>query len=356
MSLGSTAAKLVVEIVSQVSKAVAGNREVADSLDKVTGAADKAAGKASKVSDAVGRISDHAGAVSGALGAIGAGLAGAGFDQAGAVLDGVGTGLDAAAGSADLMTMALETNAGGMLKAKAAALLHAGATKAAAIATGIMSGAQAALNAVMAINPVVLVVLAIAALAAGFIYAYKHSARFRAIVQAVGKVGKAAIGWVVDKITDLVHWVKIKAPAAWALLKSKAVAALRLITTPQRKLIELVGTAVKWVKDKLPAAFEAAKRKAVSIGNALLKPFRDLWGMIKKVIDAIGRIHLPKWVGGSGSGNRTAPTYDPRGRGPGPAATVSITVNGAVDPVSTARQIGRILKAQEVRTGAGGVL
>jgi len=53
---------------------------------------------------------------------------------------------------------------------------------------------QAALNVVMDANPIMLVVLAIAALAAGLVYAYKHSETFRDIVQAVFRdVSGAAI-------------------------------------------------------------------------------------------------------------------------------------------------------------------
>lgn len=54
----------------------------------------------------------------------------------------------------------------------------------AAIATKIWAGIQLVFNAIMDANPIVLVVLAIAALVAGIIYAYNHCARFRAIVQA----------------------------------------------------------------------------------------------------------------------------------------------------------------------------
>lgn len=53
--------------------------------------------------------------------------------------------------------------------------------------------AQAALNLVMSMNPIGLVVIALAALAAGLIYAYKHSKTFREIVQAAfGAVSAAA--------------------------------------------------------------------------------------------------------------------------------------------------------------------
>jgi hypothetical protein len=54
-----------------------------------------------------------------------------------------------------------------------------------AVATGVMTAAQWLLNVALTANPIGLVVVAIAALVGAFIYAYTHSARFRAIVQAV---------------------------------------------------------------------------------------------------------------------------------------------------------------------------
>jgi phage-related protein len=81
--------------------------------------------------------------------------------------------------------------------------------------------AQAILNAVMAMNPIALVVIAIAALAAGLIYAYKHSETFRNIVQGAFAGVKTAVGimWSIVKpifelyvgeikiVAAVVHWL-----------------------------------------------------------------------------------------------------------------------------------------------------
>ena len=61
----------------------------------------------------------------------------------------------------------------------------------AAIATKIWAGIQAVFNAIMDANPIVLVVIAVVALVAALIYAYNHSARFRAIVLAAWNAVKA---------------------------------------------------------------------------------------------------------------------------------------------------------------------
>ncbi|MFE2969922.1 phage tail tape measure protein [Streptomyces sp. NPDC059340] len=73
----------------------------------------------------------------------------------------------------------------GLLDAGKAVRKFAQSEKFAAAMTKIWEGVQAAFNMVMEANPIVLVVIALVALAAALIYAYNHSARFRAIVQSL---------------------------------------------------------------------------------------------------------------------------------------------------------------------------
>jgi hypothetical protein len=65
---------------------------------------------------------------------------------------------------------------------------------------GALAVAFAVVNAVLAVNPISLVVLAIAALVTGLIMAYKHSETFRTIVNAAFQAVGVAIGFVRD------HW------------------------------------------------------------------------------------------------------------------------------------------------------
>lgn len=69
----------------------------------------------------------------------------------------------------------------------AAVLVYSATMKAVAVATAIWEAAQAALNVVLTLNPIGLVIVAVAALTAGIIYAYKHSETFRTIFLAVFK-------------------------------------------------------------------------------------------------------------------------------------------------------------------------
>jgi phage-related protein len=85
--------------------------------------------------------------------------------------------------------------------ALAGAIALAGAAvKAYEIITKSMAIAQALLNAVMSANPIGLVVVAIAALTAAFIYAYEHSEKFRDIVTGAFNAVKTVATVVGDAI------------------------------------------------------------------------------------------------------------------------------------------------------------
>lgn len=83
--------------------------------------------------------------------------------------------------------------------------------KAIVTSTRLWTVAQAALNLVMSANPVALVVIAIAALVAGLIYAFKHSKKFHdGVISAFNGV-KAVVGAVVGFFTDTLAPAFVKA-------------------------------------------------------------------------------------------------------------------------------------------------
>lgn len=88
------------------------------------------------------------------------------------------------------------------------------------VATEAQTGAHALLNAVMNANPIALVVLAIAALAAGFVYAWNHSKSFREMMIAVGKAGLTAISSILEQVGYL------------------ATGILKVVTGPMRLLLK----------------------------------------------------------------------------------------------------------------------
>lgn len=93
-----------------------------------------------------------------------------------------------------------------------------------AIALGILTGAVllvtgavAAFNAILAINPITLIVVGLAALAAAFVYAYKKSETFRKIVDT---------GWSLLKKAFQVFWAIVKPIFKLWIDEIKAVAAI----------------------------------------------------------------------------------------------------------------------------------
>lgn len=87
--------------------------------------------------------------------------------------------------------------------------------------TAVYTAVQWALNAAMDANPIGIVIVAIAALVAGLIYAYHHSETFRKIIDAVFKgikvVVSAVVGWIVGTAWPWLQkaWQGIAAGALW---------------------------------------------------------------------------------------------------------------------------------------------
>lgn len=153
----------------------------------LSGVGDKADAVGSASSQAAGGIGDLGGALSlmpGPLGALGAGM-----EAAAPAIMGV-------TGAADLLNLATT---------KFPAL-----AKAQTIATNVLAGAQRALNAVMAGNPIALVVLAIVALIAIFVVLYQRNEAFRELVNKVFGALKERVGEAVDKLGNFLSVAREK--------------------------------------------------------------------------------------------------------------------------------------------------
>jgi len=83
--------------------------------------------------------------------------------------------------------------------------------------------AWALLNATFALSPIGMIVIGVAALAAGIIYAYNHSERFREIVQGAMDGARAGIDWVVDSAKALWRWFGRIEDKASSLAKNRFV-------------------------------------------------------------------------------------------------------------------------------------
>lgn len=260
---------------SSVSKASAGlargvqdtekaSREISGGLSRAGEAADNAEGRFIGVADAMNGVKDTAGGLSAIMKG----------DLSGGMLQLTMGAADLASGVANFAVPALEAVKGSSLGAAAAtarATVASGAHKVASLAqaavTGVVTGAQWLLNAALTANPIGIVVVAIAALVAGLVIAYKKSDTFRRIVNAVWDTLKAAWGQIPAFLGKVVQGV-----IAW-------------YTWLPRKLLELFGGAGGWLRD--------AGQKVIAGLLAGLK------AGIQPVLDFLGWLtdKLPDWKG-----------------------------------------------------------
>jgi hypothetical protein len=182
-------------------------------------------------------------------------------------------------------------------------LMVAAATKAWAVA-------QWLLNVAMNANPIGLAIIAVAALTAGIVIAYKHSATFRAIVQSAFQVARQ-------------NAVLLLGP-------------IGLIIRAFQLLYQNSGT----VRQAVAGAMDAI-RKAIQL----------VLEAVNQLVGAISHIHFPSkpsWVPFSvPAGSSTAGGYATSSSGP----VVNVTINGAIDPEASALAIRRVLTRYDRRRG-----
>jgi len=90
----------------------------------------------------------------------------------------------------------------------------AGAAIALAVALGVATAAGAAFDAVMAIDPITLIIMAIIALVAGLYLLYKHCALVRQIVADVANFFKAAWHEAMKLAGAAIQWF-VNGPLKW---------------------------------------------------------------------------------------------------------------------------------------------
>lgn len=139
-------------------------------------------------------------------------------------------------------------------------------SKLAAAATRIWTGIQAAFDVVMDANPIVLVVLAIAALIAAVVLAYKHFAGFRDLVKKVFHDVTAAV-------SDAVNWIK----GHWPLL-------LEILTGP-------IGLATVFIVQHWHQILSGAQ----SVVSNVISFFQALPG---RILSALGDLGSMLWNAG----------------------------------------------------------
>jgi len=144
-------------------------------------------------------------------------------------------------------------------------------------ATIAWTAVQWALNAALAANPIGLVVLAIVALVAGVIYAYKHFTWFRKIVDAVWKGIQTVIHVVVKWFMEHA-WPVIKRVIGWIVEYYKFL--WKIISTVFGWITTVISTYVRWFREYVWPAIA----KVINLIRAI---FLTMWHTIRGVWDAV---------------------------------------------------------------------
>ncbi|WP_053692179.1 phage tail tape measure protein [Streptomyces sp. WM6372] len=219
------------------------------------------------------------------------------------------------------LTLALNAQAIATAAVTAVFSIYRGAILLGTAVTNGFAAAQAVLNAVMALNPITLIVIALVALAAAIVIAYKKSETFRAIVQAawVGIQTAALWAWnnVLKPIFDgLVIAFKLAAAGALWLWNNGIKPAFGPIVTAAQYLWTIVATAVLtplYLLFKLVGAialwlYESAVKPAFS---GIVAAALWLWGGAKVAFDgfmtqirAVGSAAMWLWM------NAIKPAWD----------------------------------------------
>lgn len=195
----------------------------------------------------------------------------------------------------------------------------------AAVVAKVFAAAQLLVNLALSANPIGIIVIAIAALVAGLVYAYKNSEKFRNGVNALWAGTKAAFSGIMKVVAVALafikdHWrliiVILGGPIGiavalitkhWSTIKAGAVALLGFIKDHWRLILTIlggpVGLAVALITkywDKIKAGALGVKTVVVSVFNAIKSAIQAVINTVQSLIDKIGsaisklsHIHVP---------------------------------------------------------------
>ena len=180
-------------------------------------------------------------------------------------------------------------------------------TKLSAAADWLLSGAQAVLNAIMALNPIYLVVIALIALAAALIWAYYNVDWFRAMVdnawasiqtfgQQIYSLISGALNGLKNAIVAVGSFIVGRVRAAFSAIWGVISAAMNMWnqdTAKAREIANAISQAFHGIKGRVQGAFNG-------VSNAITAPFMSAYNTLKPIIDNIKKAYnMLTSIGGS---------------------------------------------------------
>ena len=177
------------------------------------------------------------------------------------------------------------------------------ATNGGAAATKSMAAAQAILNAVMAVNPYVLIATAVIAVVTALVLLYQHNTKVHNAIIAMAQGAIHAFAWIVGAVGKLVEaFVFLETGPMHLLLK--AFAALGF--GPAKDALKELNAGIKASGD----FFDNAKKSMDNYANGLdsLKKKADTSSTPKTTVPTAGKSTLDSYTGAAGGGSGSGTT------------------------------------------------
>lgn len=192
------------------------------------------------------------------------------------------------------LAIAIGVVAAAVLAVNVALKVYAAGQKIVMAAQKIWTAIQWLWNAAMAANPIGIIIIAIIALVAAIVIAYKKSATFRAIVQGAFKGITIAAKAVARAFVVAWNAIKRAVGAVWNWLKANVFAPIVAYYTAlwkgAGKAVDLVVAAWEGLKSGLGAVWDWLKS---NVFGPLKTAFDNVVDAVKGVIDWIKKIKIP---------------------------------------------------------------
>jgi hypothetical protein len=148
-------------------------------------------------------------------------------------------------------TLAMVKGTAAVVASTAATVAQTVATVAANVAAKAWAAGQWLLNAALTANPIGLVIAAIALLVVGIIYAYRHSEKFRIVVQAAMRGAVAAWQALRTAVTAAVHWIVGRMAALVSNVRRTNAAIRSAFSVAYHAIVDPIDRAVRWALGRL---------------------------------------------------------------------------------------------------------
>lgn len=259
------------------------------------------------------------------------------------VLNALGKGLDYISKVADWASQHLNTLIPVFAGLAAGIAAYNLATNAAAIVTGIFSGAMKILNVVMSLNPVGLVVAGIAALTVAIVACWNKFAGFRAVIMTVWDTvkgfGNILKQYVIDRITGIITGIGYVGEAIGKLFKGDFSGAWESAKAGASQIygVEAAGSAVSAMRD---------------LAGGVSGRFASNLEAERQKQSAKNSISAPTAAGGAGALAGTGAAAG-SGAGTSPSSTANAITTGGTRNTSIVLNIGKFFEDVNINNVEG---